>query len=436
MKRLVLVPLFAATITMAQNRSTLPAILSLRQALEIAFMNSSTLREAQANLQKASGKYEQSRSELMPHLSAVARQGYLTINLQGIGLLLPGNPSLIGPFSSMDGRFILSQDLVNIASIRSWQSFNSHRDSSRFMVDDAREVVTLNVVSSYLQALEAKASRDTLTEQTKLANELYQLATDRLRQGVSSELDTNRAKQKVNSLEQYRQEAEHSYVAAKLNLANIMQANITADFEVADEAAYGSGGTMDDGATVQAAYASRSDYRAAEAAVRAAELQVKSVEAARLPKFSVRASDGQSGITPEHNVNTYGVQGTVEFPIFTGGQIRGEIREAEGALHAAMAPRDKDRAKIEADVLTATSGVEWALKEVDTSVQNVVLSRREVELSRARFVQGVVDNTEVINAQDRLSQADDARIRAQYTLGIARANLARAMGGAERAYRK
>jgi outer membrane protein TolC len=49
---------------------------------------------------------------------------------------------------------------------------------------------------------------------------------------------------------------------------------------------------------------------------------------------------------------------------------------------------------------------------------------------------GVADNTEVVNAQDRLSRADDASIRAQYTLGLSRANLARASGGAESTYRK
>ena len=87
-------------------------------------------------------------------------------------------------------------------------------------------------------------------------------------------------------------------------------------------------------------------------------------------------------------------------------------------------------------MLTAVSGVEWALKEVETSSQNLGLSRQEVDLSRVRFLQGVADNTEVVNAQDRLTQADDASIRAQYTLGLARANLARSMGGAERAYRK
>ena len=435
MKRLFPI-LLLATSAMAQNRATLPADLTLIQALEIALANSTTLREAQANLQTTSGQYEQFRSALLPQVGVVARQGYLTMNLIGFGIDILDQPSLIGPFASMDARVIFTQDLFNIANIRSWQSYSSHRDSSRYLVENARETVALNVVGAYLHALREKASRDTLAGQTSLATELYQLTADRLKQGAASELDANRAKQQVNSVEQQRQEAEQSYVAAKLNLANLLQANITANFEVSDEAAYGSGVTMDHEATVRAALASRPDYRAAEAAVKAAESQLASVKATRLPAFRLRFSDGQSGGTPAHNVNTYNVQGMIEVPIFTGGRIRGEIHEAEGTLREAVIALDKNRSQIETDVLTAMSGVEWALKETETSAQNVTLSRQEVELTRARFLQGVTDNTEVVNAQDRLSKANDAQIRALYTLGLARANLARAVGGAERAYRK
>jgi outer membrane protein TolC len=436
MQRLFLLVMLTPILANAQNRSALPADLTLRQALEIALANSSTLREAQANLEKTSGQYQQSRSALLPQLYIAARQAILTQNLQGFGIDLTGFPSLLGPFGSMDARVILSQDLLNISAIRSWQSYKSRRDSSRLLVGDAREVVTLNVVGAYLQALRAKAYRDTLTDQTRLANELYQLTADRLKQGVSSDLDANRAMQQVNSLEQQRLEGEQGYVAAKLELANLLQANITDNFEVSDTSAYGSGQTMDREATVQAALATRPDYRAAEAAMRAAELQVKAVEATRLPTLRVTAGDGQSGTTPAHNVNVYDVRGVLTFPIFTGGRIRGEITEAEGALREASAALEKTRAQVEADVRTAISGVEWALKQLDTSGQNVGLSRQEVDLTRVRFVQGIADNTEVVNAQDRLSRADDARIRAQHTLGLARANLARAIGGAERAYRK
>src|SRR5262245_40656336 len=352
MQRLFLLVMLTPTLANAQNLSTLPANLTLRQALEIALANSSILREAQANLEQTTGRYEQARSVLLPQLYVAARQAILTQNLQGFGIDLTGFPSLLGPFGSMDARVVLSQDLFNIAGIRSWQSFKSRQDSSRLLVDDAREVVTLNVVGAYLQALRAKSSRDTLTDQTRLANELYQLTADRLRQGVSSELDGNRAKQQVNSLDQQRLEAEQSYSTSKLNLAHILQANITDNFDVTDTAAYGSGVTIDRDATIQAAFVTRPDYRAAAAAVRAADLQLKSVEATRLPTLRITGGDGQSGSTPAHNVNTYDVRGVLTVPIFTSGRIKGEIKEAEGLLRDALAALAKNRAQVEADVIT------------------------------------------------------------------------------------
>jgi outer membrane protein TolC len=296
--------------------------------------------------------------------------------------------------------------------------------------------VALRVVSTYLEALRAKATRDTLIEQGVLANELYKITRDRVTQGVSAELDANRAMQKVNAIEQSRQEAEHNYVAAKLQLANLLQARITSNFEVADEAAYGAGTPPQRAAAITAALSSRPDYRAAAATVQAAELQVKSVKATRLPTLGLSVSDGQSGSTPVHNVNTYRVAGNIEMPIFTGGYIHGQIEEAEGALREARAAQDENRAQIETDVQTAISGIEWALREVETSANNVRLSRQEIDFTRSRFTQGIADNTEVVNAQDRLTQADDAFIRAHFNLGLARANLARAVGAAEKTYRK
>jgi outer membrane protein TolC len=336
----------------------------------------------------------------------------------------------------MDARFVLSQDLFNLASIRAWQSYRSRRESSRLLVDDAREIVALNVVSAYLEALTSKTTADTLAEQRRLAEELYKITRERVNMGASAELDANRAMQKVNTLEQQWQQASQAYIAAKLNLANILQARITSDFEVADSAAYGAATLLDRNAAIAAALAMRADYRSAESQVRAAELQVKSVKASRLPTVGVRVGDGQSGNSPVNNVNTYRVQGQIEVPLYTGGRIKGEIEEAEGSLRETQALLDKNRAQIETDVLTAISGIEWALKQVETSARNVKLSRQEVEFTRSRFAQGISDNTEVVNAQDRLTQADDAQIQARYLLGLARANLARATGAAEKTYRK
>ena len=428
--------LAVATLARAAEQPTLPSQLTLSQALAIALSNSTNIRTAMAQLAEASGRYTQSRSTLLPQIEIGARQDYLTVNLVGIGIPIGGGDTKFGPFASMSARAFLSQQVLNLADVRAWQSSRSRQDSSRLLVDNAHELVALRVVSVYLEALRAKASRDSLLEQAKLANQLYQLTRNRVNQGAAAELDANRAMQQANSLLQQRQEAEHSYVEAKLNLANILQARITSDYDVADEAAYGSGTPPDRDSSIQTALTARADYRSAQASVKAAELQVRSVKATRLPTIQLNVSDGQSGTTPAHNVNTYLVGGTINFPVFTGGRIRGEIQEAEGTLREAQAALDANRAQIETDVQAAISGVQWALMEVETSAGNVQLSRQEVNFTRSRFSQGISDNTEVVNAQDRLEQADNAHIRAQYNLGLARANLARATGAAEKTYRK
>jgi outer membrane protein TolC len=419
------------------QQQTLPNPLTLSQAVTIALANSSVIRTAHSRLDQATGRYAQSRGVLLPQVEGYASQAYLTIVLKGLGINIPGvSQGKSDPFGSFNARVALTQDLLNIANLEAWKSSRSKQDSSRLLVENARETVVLDVVAAYLQALRAKASRDALSEQTKLATDLYKLTIDRVKQGVSAGLESNRALQQVNSLEQQRQEAEQSYIGAKLTLANTLQVRITSDFEVEDTAAYGVDAPVDREAEVNAALASRPDYRAAQAGVRSAELQVKSVKGYRWPVLSTSLSDGQSGESPVHNQNTYRLAGTLDIPIFTSGRIRGQIDEAQGALREAQAGMDQLRSQIETDVLTAIAGVEWARKEVETSAANVQLSRDEVRLTSQRFTQGVTDNTEVVNAQDRVSKADDARVRALYTLGLARANLARATGAAEKTYRK
>ena len=415
----------------------IPKDLALSQAVTIALSNNKAIQAAQSRAAQSVGRTAQARSPLLPQVGITARQAYLTINLIGLGIDIPTVPQgTTDPFGSMDARVTLTQDLVNIANLQAWKSSRSREDSSRLLVENTRELVVLDVVAAYLQALRAKESRDTLSEQTKLATDLYNLTDDRVKQGISAPLESIRAQQQVNSLQQQMQEAEQSYIAAKLGLANILQVRITSDFEVSDATAYGTDTPVDRSSALQTALASRTDYRSAQTNVKAAELQIKSVKAYRLPILSTSFSDGQSGESPVHNQNTYRLQGTLSIPIYTGGRIQGQVDEAQGALHEAQANMDQLRMQIETDVLTALTGVEWALKEVETSAANVKLSRQEVELSRQRFAQGVTDNTEVVNAQDRVSRADDARVRAMYTLGLARANLARAMGAAEKTYRK
>src|SRR5205823_5887038 len=93
----------------------IPPELTLSQALNIALSNSTNIRTAMAQLDQASGQYGQSRSTLLPQLDVQAHQDYLTVNLAGLGFLVPGvTTGKIGPFASMDARVFLKQELFNL----------------------------------------------------------------------------------------------------------------------------------------------------------------------------------------------------------------------------------------------------------------------------------------------------------------------------------
>src|SRR3954471_11420318 len=205
-----------------QQPAPLPSTLTVSRALEIALQNSTNIRTAMAQLGQVSGRTEQSRSSLLPNIWVGARQDYLTVNLVGLGIPIGASNTKFGPFASMGARVFLEQQILNLSDLRAWQGSKSRQEASRLLVDNARELVALRVVATYLEALRAKSSRDTFAAQTKLADELYRITRDRVNQGVAAELDANRAMQQVNTLQQQRQEFEQSYVEAKLSLANLL----------------------------------------------------------------------------------------------------------------------------------------------------------------------------------------------------------------------
>jgi len=87
-------------------------------------------------------------------------------------------------------------------------------------------------------------------------------------------------------------------------------------------------------------------------------------------------------------------------------------------------------------VKTANANLDSARHQVDVANLGVQLAREEVSQARDRFNAGVVNNIEVISAQDALARANDNQIAALYLYNQARADLARSIGQMELLYAK
>jgi outer membrane protein TolC len=430
--KLALAALIAASACGA-DRPRVPAKLTLKEAMEIAFGNSRTLSRAAAQVRQAEGLSTQARSLLLPQVSAALNETVQTVNLRAIGIDIPFAPSRVGPFQTVDARASLSQNVLNLTARERDRAGAEQVRSVTAMAQHARELLAYQLALAFAQALRAQSDAATLAEQAELSRKLLETAEQRFQGGIASRLDVTRSRQQVMALEQSLIETRNTLTAAKLRLTQLMYSQTTEAFELMP-APLASEELSSESALAEARR-SRPDLLAAQSQVRAAEHRLASIKAQRYPVIQLRADYGQSGRKPFENLNTFRVQGALSIPVFTGGRIAGEQVEAEGRLAELNAELDEVWVQVEAEVLAALSACEAARREGEVAARAVELARDEVELSSSRFMGGVADNTEVVNAQDRLARAEDNRVRALYRRDVATADLLRAIGSAERSYR-
>jgi outer membrane protein TolC len=179
------------------------------------------------------------------------------------------------------------------------------------------------------------------------------------------------------------------------------------------------------------AASTRADLKSALAQVRSAELSRSAASAQRLPRFTVDADYGATGITPGSSVATFHVIGGVRLPIFEGGRIHGDVLQADAVLQQQRSRANDLRLQVEFEVRTAFLDLSSTADQVHVTASSVDLARQALTQSQDRFASGVTDNLEVVQAQEAFANANESYIASLYAYNISKLSLARALGVAE-----
>jgi outer membrane protein TolC len=89
------------------------------------------------------------------------------------------------------------------------------------------------------------------------------------------------------------------------------------------------------------------------------------------------------------------------------------------------------RGQIDADVRTALFNLESSAQQVAVAESNIGLAEETLTQSHDRFVAGVTDTVEVVQAQEAVASAHENYISSLYSYNYAKISLARALGLAE-----
>jgi outer membrane protein TolC len=383
----------------------------------------------------ARGEKWKELSDLLPNLSARMQEDGQTLSLTALGFkknVFPFPvPRVIGPFNYSDARASLSQSLFDFKQIEQARAASENMKAAQYSLKDARELVVLAVGNAYLLAIANAARIETAIAQVANAQALYDKAVDQEKAGLSPAIDTLRAEVELQTRQQQLIAARNDYAKQKLNLARAIGLAPGQEFVLTEKAPYQALTPLPIDFYLQRAYASRADYQAAEAQLRAAELLRRAATAGHYPTVDLSANFGDIGTNPGQSNGTWQVDGGINIPIFPGGKTHSDVLEAEAQLKQARQQLGDLRGRIDYEVRASLLDLNSAAEQVEVARSSVDLAEQALTQSKDRYSAGVTDNLEVVQAQEAVAGAHESYIQSLYAHNLAKVELARSIGDAE-----
>lgn len=378
-------------------------------------------------------------SNILPQINGALRESGIKESLPAEGfsenlLGVPVPPSL--RFSNSDVRLFMTEDLLDFHEIENTRAAGANVRAAAFSFNSAKETVTLAVAASYLLVIAAESRVEAGTAELKTAEALQQLAEDRESAGLNPNIDTLRARVELQVRRQNLIEDNNNLAKQRITLLRVVGLPVHQPIRLVSRVPYKPLPKVAEEEALQRAFAMRPDFLAAEQQLKAAELQRKSAEAERLPSVGISGDYGAIGTRPDNAFSTWTVNAGLKVPIFQGGKIEADIRQADAVLAQRKAQRDDLKGRIEQDVADAVLDVTAAGEQVEVASATLDYAQQTLTQSQDRFSAGVTNNIEVIQAQEALANANQQYIGSLYAHNIAKVLLARAVGAAEQTLRQ
>jgi outer membrane protein len=410
-------------------------VLTLETAQRLAQERQPQLRAAHGSTQAAEGRVEQSRSGLLPQLSASA--GYLRSTNNYIfrpgGIFRTGLSTSWNSFNFFDSSVSLSQLVWDFGQTSDrWRSTQASARASAQLERATGQGVLLQVRTAFFNAVAYKellnVARETLANQH---NHLVQIEGF-VHAGTRPPIDLSQAQADFANAEVQVINADNAYKRSKVLLNQTMGVEGPIDYEIAND---GLPPQADEDAPLEplleSALKSRPEIAYATEQVSAQQLLIQSARGSYLPAVSVGAGIVQ-GVQAGTNYDGWNASAGVTFTwnLFQGGLTNGMVHEAEGNLAYAVAQLDVQRQQIRVDVDQALLAIRAAKAAQSSSRNALIAARQRLSLAEGRYQNGSGSVIELGDAQ--IAEANTAAqvVQTDFQLATARAQLLWALGRA------
>jgi outer membrane protein TolC len=422
---------FLGSVPTGQASST-PIDLSLEDAIARGLRFNLGVIENQATLRQSQAQRLRVLSAMVPSVSALLRQNLDNLNRVAIGLNIPGLPASTGQFSYQEAYMAFSDNGLNLETMYLYRAAKQAVEAQKFSLDDAGNVVALAVGTAYLQVESSESRVETAKAELESARELEAQTLNRVSSGLAAEIEGFRSTVQRQTSEQRLIVAAAVLEKDRLTLGRIIGLPDGQRFNIVSKGTYHEWVGGDLQASLNQARISRADVKSAQLTATAAQLSKRAAQLERAPGLSLNGYYGSIGTNLGRSDATYSVVATISLPIFTGGRIRSDIQDAAAQMDRRQSEHADLLGRVDYEVRNAFTDLQAADSAVKVAEKNSQLAQRTLDQARDRFMNGVTNNLEVIQAQQDVATANENYISSLFAHNLAKLTLLRAVGSVQK----
>lgn len=311
-----------------------------------------------------------------------------------------------------------------LSNVRKLKAAKTSLRSLVLKLESAKDDVTLNVISQYLQVLYCDEVLKTAIGQVELSRNQLERQKALAADGKIAEVEVMQATSQLAQDQLTVSDAENDYRMSLVELAQIMQLDDITDMAVSP---------LPDASpiipTAESVYASASvnnnAVKASEIDIQAANDRIKVAESGYLPTLSFNAGTGSSyytisgfpnpsfGSQMRDNFNTY-LGFSLSVPIFDGLSTRNSVRRAKIDRLTAELQRDETRSNLYKTIQQAYYQALGAQNKYNTSLTAEDAMRQSFGAMAEKYEMGRANSTEYEQSKTDYFKATLQRIQAQY----------------------
>jgi outer membrane protein TolC len=394
--------------------------LTFAQAVERAVARNPNTLIAAASVLRADALLAEARSATLPQVN-----GNVTTTTLNTGVKF--DDVVVSPRNSVTAALDARVGVYTPARWASRAQALQARGVAELDAEEARRQTSLATADAYLaiiarrQVLEAnQRARDT-------AQAHFDLATEQLQQGIGSRVNQLRAQQELSADLGLVEASGLALYRAQEALGVLVVADGPVD--TVEEPAFDVPGESDQNDAPAALLLARRDLKLFSAQTELAEQVLKDSSKDRLPVVDAVFQPQVTYPSPFFTTTTnWRFLFQAAIPVYDSGFRSGLKLERQAALDASRATLTGAVASARSEVRAARQGIASALRGVESARAGASQAQQVVEIVTFSFRAGAATNIEVIDAERRARDADNAVAVAEHILRTARLDLLIALG--------